>query len=53
LLDGQQRLVGVLVVEMDGDHIQSISSIVNPDKLVHLGPVGDLASLLRSDTPIT
>jgi len=25
-----------------------LSSIVNPDKLAHLGPVGDLTSLLRS-----
>jgi RNA polymerase sigma-70 factor (ECF subfamily) len=27
--------------------IQGVSSIVNPDKLRHLGPVGDLRALLR------
>ena len=53
LLDGQQRLIGVWVVQIAGAQIQSISSIVNPDKLAHLGPVGNMASLLRSQTPIT
>jgi RNA polymerase sigma factor (sigma-70 family) len=28
--------------------IRSISSIINPDKLVHLGPVGDFGALLRN-----
>ena len=30
--------------------IQSVSSIVNPDKLAHLGPVADLASLMGPGT---
>ena len=47
LLDGQQRLIGVLALDIAGGHIRGISSIVNPDKLTHLGPVGDLRSLLR------
>jgi hypothetical protein len=29
------------------DQIQAVSSIVNPDKLRHLGPVADLRALLR------
>ena len=52
LLDGQQRLIGVWALEIAGGQIRSISSIVNPDKLAHLGPVGDFASLLRSQTPV-
>ncbi len=48
LLDGQQRLISVLALDISGGQIRSISSIVNPDKLTHLGPVGDLGSLLRS-----
>ncbi len=48
LLDGNQRLIGVMVLRIAGGQIQSISSIVNPDKLMHIGPVGDIASLLRS-----
>ena len=47
-LDGQQRLIGVLALDIAGGEIASISSIVNPDKLAHLGPVADLRSLLRS-----
>ena len=47
-LDGQQRLIGVLALDIAGGQITSISSIVNPDKLAHLGPVADFRSLLRS-----
>ena len=47
-LDGQQRLIGVLGLDIAGGQITSVSSIVNPDKLRHLGPVADLGSLLRS-----
>jgi RNA polymerase sigma-70 factor (ECF subfamily) len=47
-LDANQRLIGVIALEVTGGQIQSISSIVNPDKLTHLGPVADYKSLLRS-----
>jgi RNA polymerase sigma-70 factor (TIGR02957 family) len=47
-LDAQHRLIGVVALEMAGDQITSINAIVNPDKLTHLGPLGDLTSLLRS-----
>jgi RNA polymerase sigma-70 factor (TIGR02957 family) len=47
-LDAQQRLIAVMALEISGGQITSISGIVNPDKLAHLGPVGDFASLLRS-----
>jgi RNA polymerase sigma-70 factor (TIGR02957 family) len=46
-LDGQERLIGVLALDIAGGQITSISSIVNPDKLAHLGPVADFESLLR------
>ena len=49
ILDGQRRLIGVLALEHRGGQIRSISSIVNPDKLTHLGAVGDLGSLLGSE----
>jgi RNA polymerase sigma-70 factor (ECF subfamily) len=38
-LDAQQRLIGVLALDIDGAHIRSIPAIVNPDKLTHLGSV--------------
>jgi RNA polymerase sigma-70 factor (TIGR02957 family) len=47
-LDAQQRLIAVVALDIAGGQITSISSIVNPDKLAHLGPVADLKSLLRS-----
>jgi RNA polymerase sigma-70 factor (TIGR02957 family) len=47
-LDAQQRLVSVIALDIAGGQIQAINSILNPDKLAHLGPVGDYAALLRS-----
>ena len=47
-LDPQERLIGVVALDIAGGQIRSISSIVNPDKLTHLGPLGDLTSLLKS-----
>jgi RNA polymerase sigma-70 factor (TIGR02957 family) len=46
-LDGQQRLIGVLALDIAGGQITSVSSIFNPDKLAHLGPVTHFESLLR------
>jgi RNA polymerase sigma-70 factor (TIGR02957 family) len=48
LLDGQQRLIGVTALDIASGRITSIRGIVNPDKLTHLGPVGDFKSLLKS-----
>ena len=48
LLDPQQRLIGVVALDIAGGQITSISGIVNPDKLTHLGPLADYTSLLRS-----
>jgi RNA polymerase sigma-70 factor (TIGR02957 family) len=48
LRDARQRLLGVVALEIAGGQITGISAIVNPDKLTHLGPLGDLTSLLRS-----
>jgi len=47
-LDAQQRLIAVLALDITDGQITSINGIVNPDKLAHLGPVGDFTSLARS-----
>jgi RNA polymerase sigma-70 factor (ECF subfamily) len=47
-LDGRRQLIAVCAVESDGSQVTGINSIVNPDKLTHLGPVADLGRLLRS-----
>jgi RNA polymerase sigma-70 factor (TIGR02957 family) len=47
-LDPQQRLLAVIALDIAGGQIRSINSVVNPDKLRHLGPVGDFGAVLRS-----
>jgi RNA polymerase sigma-70 factor (TIGR02957 family) len=47
-LDGHERVIGVLALEVADGQITSINAIVNPDKLAHFGPVGDLRALMRS-----
>jgi RNA polymerase sigma-70 factor (ECF subfamily) len=47
-LDAEERVVGVVALDTAGGQITSISSIVNPDKLTHLGPVADFGALLRA-----
>ena len=46
-LDRDGRLLGVLGLDIGDDGIQAVRSLVNPEKLVHLGPVADLPALLE------
>ncbi len=48
LLDGENRLMGVWELEIGRGEIQGINSVVNPDKLAHLGPLADVKALLRA-----
>lgn len=45
--DRDGGLFSVMSLDVVDDQIKGISSIVNPEKLRHLGPVGDLGALLR------
>jgi len=45
--DSDGRIISVFALEISGGAIQSIRSVVNPDKLRHLGPVSDLALIRR------
>jgi RNA polymerase sigma-70 factor (TIGR02957 family) len=47
-LDAQQQLIAVVALDIAGGQITAVNAIVNPDKLAHLGPVGDFTSLVRS-----
>jgi RNA polymerase sigma-70 factor (TIGR02957 family) len=49
-LDRDGRVLGVIILDVAEGQIQGVSSIVNPDKLGHLGPVADLRALLRTRT---
>jgi RNA polymerase sigma-70 factor (TIGR02957 family) len=46
LLDGDERLIGVWALEIGQGQTQSVRSIVNPEKLAHLGRLADLNTLL-------
>ncbi len=48
LLAPDGSLLGVLSLDVADGRIQVLRNHVNPDKLAHLGAVGDLAALLRS-----
>jgi RNA polymerase sigma-70 factor (TIGR02957 family) len=49
LLDPQGRLVTVLAVDVADGQVQAIRSIVNPDKLWHLGPTANLGEQPAGD----
>ncbi|MBX5441832.1 MAG: RNA polymerase sigma factor SigJ [Solirubrobacteraceae bacterium] len=48
VVDRDERLVGVVTVDVAGGCVQAVTSIFNPDKLRHLGPVADRDALLRA-----
>ena len=45
-VDEDGRLLGVFALDIADGRIQAMRSIVNPEKLAHLGPVGDAKELL-------
>jgi RNA polymerase sigma-70 factor (ECF subfamily) len=45
-LDPEERLVSVLAFDIVDGRIQGLRSVVNPDKLRHLGPPADLERLM-------
>jgi RNA polymerase sigma-70 factor (TIGR02957 family) len=47
VLDGEGRVVSVMAIEIAGGEVTAVSSIVNPDKLRHLGEVADVSALLK------
>src|SRR3954449_4019768 len=46
--DGEGRLISVAILDITEGQIQAVSAIVNPDKLRHLGPVGNLRAAART-----
>ena len=45
--DAAGRILSVLSIHIADGVVQSVRSVVNPDKLAHLGPVADAYELLR------
>jgi RNA polymerase sigma-70 factor (TIGR02957 family) len=50
ILDSEGRLVSVMALDIAEGRVQGIRSIVNPDKLQHLGPVADVNELMRGSS---
>jgi len=52
VLDPSERLIGVLALDItEGGQIQTVTSVINPDKLRHLGPLADLGPLSGRGRP--
>jgi RNA polymerase sigma-70 factor (TIGR02957 family) len=47
LLDPKGHVFAVMALDIADGQVQGIRSVVNPDKLAHLGPVADMGDLLR------
>ena len=47
LLDREGGVISVMALDIADGQIQAVRSIVNPDKLRHLGPVGDVRRAAR------
>ncbi len=46
VLDPFERLIGVVALDIaEGSQIQTVTSVIDPDKLRHLGPLADLGPL--------
>ena len=47
--DAEGRVINVFSLDIADGMVQAIRSVVNPDKLGHLGPVSDVARLPREE----
>jgi RNA polymerase sigma-70 factor, ECF subfamily len=46
-LDPEGKLINVMALDVADGQVQGVRSVVNPEKLRHLGPVADLNALMR------
>lgn len=46
-LDPDGRLINVISLDIADGTVQTVRSVINPDKLRHLGPLADVRALLR------
>jgi RNA polymerase sigma-70 factor (ECF subfamily) len=52
VLDPGGRLINVLALDIADGQVQAVRSVINPDKLRHLGPVADVRALLNSSRAV-
>jgi RNA polymerase sigma-70 factor (ECF subfamily) len=46
-VDPEERIASVMCVDVADGVVQTVRSIINPEKLAHLGPVADVRAMLR------
>jgi RNA polymerase sigma-70 factor (ECF subfamily) len=46
-LDPSDRLISVMTIDIADGVVQTVRSVINPDKLRHLGPLADVQALMR------
>jgi RNA polymerase sigma-70 factor, ECF subfamily len=51
VLDPAGRLISVFALDIADGQVQTIRSVINPDKLRHLGPLADIEGLRRRPRP--
>ena len=49
--DASGRVINVITLDVLDGRIQVIRSVINPDKLRHLGPVADAWAVMRETPP--
>jgi RNA polymerase sigma-70 factor, ECF subfamily len=47
VLDAEGQIINVFVLDVADGLVQAVRSVINPDKLRHLGPVADVRALMR------
>jgi RNA polymerase sigma-70 factor, ECF subfamily len=45
--DRSGSLISVMTIDVADGHVQTVRSVINPDKLRHLGPLADVRALIR------
>jgi RNA polymerase sigma-70 factor (TIGR02957 family) len=50
VVDAENRVMAVLALEISDGQIHQVMSVVNPDKLAHLGAISNLGEMLRRGT---
>jgi RNA polymerase sigma-70 factor (ECF subfamily) len=45
--DRSGRLISVMAIDVADGYVQTVRSVINPDKLRHLGPLADVRALIR------
>jgi RNA polymerase sigma-70 factor, ECF subfamily len=49
VLDAEGRLINVFTLDIADGAVHTVRSVINPDKLRHLGPVADVRAILRGE----